>query len=82
MDPIQCVLSSEQASAFFAELIRVLDADEPAPCATTRDAQVEIRLPLNARTVTADLKEIDGERNVDRLLEVIDTFVETVRNPT
>ncbi len=75
LETFRVVIAAERMCEVINRLCRVIDSNDPPESVSTRDARVQVLLPLDSRTVEADWHEISGNQDVDRLLDVIDELV-------
>ncbi len=77
LNDFKVLVDRETMAGFFTDLKSKLDNPRPNDHPSTRDARVEIRLPLESCTIRQELDELRGDRDVDPALEVIDSFVQS-----
>jgi hypothetical protein len=75
---IRTVPTAEVLEPFFDRLRSVIEAGNPPESVSTRDARVQIRLPLPEGRIEADWWELADEEDVDTLVEVIESFVDEI----
>jgi len=75
LQDFQVLIDGEKAAGFFSGLKSSLDHPRPNLHPSSRDARVEIDLPLASGPLKQELDELRGDRDVDPPLEVIETFV-------
>jgi hypothetical protein len=78
LETIRTLWSTDRLGGFLERIRDVLQSKAPPAEVTTRDARVQVLLPLDVESVEADWSELFADRDVDLLLETIEAFVQEI----
>jgi len=76
--PVRTVPPPAVLDGFIKRLRAVIEAGDPPVSVSTRDAHVQIHLPLPDGTIEADWRELAAEEDVDTLVDLIESFVDAL----